>query len=135
MIKKYLTLIIVVVALVSCGSEPVKEPATDVEVARTFVRSILDNNFDEAEKYLLNDETNRQLFDRFRKQYSEKEKAILEQYKKADIIVNDISHVTDSVCIFNYSNSYSMDSKTILKVVRPADKWLIDLKYTFSGNL
>lgn len=135
MIKKYLALLVLVGLAASCSTATKKEPVTDVEVARTFVRSLLDNDFEEAEKLLLKDETNLQLFDRFRKQYSEKDKAILEQYKKADIIVNDISHVTDSVCIFNYSNSYSRDSKTILKVVRPADKWLIDLKYTFSGNL
>ena len=36
---------------------------------------------------------------------------------EADIIVNDISYVTDSVCIFNYSNSYMRDVKTKLKVV------------------
>lgn len=106
-----------------------------MDVANTFVRNLLDNDFKEAEKYLLKDDTNVQIFERFKKQYSEKDKAILEKYKQADIIVNETSYVTDSVFIFNYSNSYSRADKTILKLVRVDGKWLVDLKYTFSGNL
>jgi hypothetical protein len=135
MIKKYLVLIFLAAVVCSCNNEAKKTPVTDVEVATAFIRNLLDNNFAEAEQYLLKDETNDQIFERFKKQYSEKDKAILEKYKNADIIVNNISYVTDSVCIFNYSNSYSLADKTILKVVRVDSKWLIDLKYTFSGNL
>ena len=135
MIKKYLFLILFAAIACSCNDEAKKTPVTDVEVATTFIRNLLDNNFAEAEQYLLKDETNEQIFQRFKKQYSEKDKAVLSKYKDADIIVNNISYVTDSVCIFNYSNSYSLADKTILKVVRVDGKWLIDLKYTFSGNL
>jgi len=135
MIKRYLTLFIVMATLFSCNSGEKKAPVTDVEVATAFVRNLLDNNFTEAEQYLLKDETNIQIFERFKKQYSEKDKAILEKYKQADIIVNATSYeVPDSVFIFNYSNSYSRADKTILKLVRINNKWLVDLKYTFSGN-
>lgn len=135
MIKRYLILIVLAAAVFSCNNKSKKEPVTDLEVANTFVRNLLDNDFKEAEKYLFKDETNVQIFERFRKQYSEKDKAILEKYKQADIIVNETSYVTDSVFIFNYSNSYSQADKTILKLVRIDGKWLVDLKYTFSGNL
>ena len=121
--------------VLSCNSKTKKEPVTDTEVATTFVRDLLDNDFKEAEKYLLKDDINMQIFERFKKQYSGKDKAILEKYKQADIIVNETSYVTDSVYIFNYSNSYSRTDKTILKLVRINNKWLVDLKYTFSGNL
>jgi hypothetical protein len=135
MIKKYLALFILAAVIFSCTTKTKKTPVTDVEVATAFVRDLLDNNFTEAEQYLLKDETNNQIFERFKKQYNQKDKTILEKYKNADIIVNNISYVTDTVCIFNYSNSYSRADKTILKVVRVDSKWLIDLKYTFSGNL
>ena len=121
--------------LVSCNSKTEKDPVTDVEVATAFVRDILDNKFAEAEKFLLKDETNTEMFKRFQQQYTQKDKKVLLKYKDADIIVNEISYVTDSICIFNYSNSYIKEVKTKLKVVRPGDKWLIDFKYTFSGNL
>jgi hypothetical protein len=135
MIKRFLVLLVFVAAMSSCNDQAKKEPVTDMDVANTFVRDLLDNNFKEAEKYLLKDETNNQIFDRFKKQYSGKDKAILEKYRHADIIVNETSYVTDSVFIFNYSNSYSRSDKTILKLVRIDGRWLVDLKYTFSGNL
>ena len=136
MIKKYLALIILTAAIFSCSNSDQKKTAvTDLEVANAFVRDLLDNNFDEAEQYLLKDETNTQIFERFKKQYSGKDKATLEKYKSANINVNETSYVTDSVFIFNYSNSYSPADKTVLKLVRINGKWLVDLKYTFSGNL
>lgn len=135
MIKKYFFIFFFFAAVFSCTSKSAKAPVTDVEVARAFVRNILDDNFKDAEQYLLKDDTNMQIFERFKKKYNEKGKAVLEKYKGADIIVNEISYVTDTVCIFNYSNSYSIADKTPLKVVRIDGKWLVDLKYTFSGNL
>jgi len=135
MIKKFLVSVLLAAVLYSCGSETKKEPTTDMEVARAFVRNILDNNFKDAERFLLKDEVNTQIFERFKKQYNEKDKAVLEKYKQADIIVHEQSYVTDSIFIFNYSNSYMMDNKTVLKLVRIDGKWLVDLKYTISGNL
>ncbi len=135
MIKKYLTLITLTALMYSCNSEQKKTPVTDIEVANAFVRNLLDNDFKGAEAFLLKDSTNSQMFERFQKQYNRQDKAVLEEYKKAYIIVNDKNYVTDSVFIFNYSNSYKPADKTILKLIRPADKWLVDLKYTFSGNL
>ena len=135
MIKKYLAGFLLTALILSCNTKTKKAPVTDVEVATAFIRNLLDNNFKEAEQYLLKDETNSQIFERFKKQYSEKDKAILAKYKEADIIVNETSYVTDSVFIFNYSNSYSRADKTILKLVRIDNKWQVDLKYTFSGNL
>ncbi|MBL7701348.1 MAG: hypothetical protein JNM14_03815 [Ferruginibacter sp.] len=119
----------------SCNSEKKKEPVTDLEVANAFVRDLLDNNFEEAEQLLLKDETNNEMFKRFKQKYSQQDKAVLEQYKKADIRVNETSYVTDSVFIYNYSNTYNPSAKTVLKLVRINNKWLVDLKYTFSGNL
>ena len=137
MIKKILILFILTVAIFSCNNSDKKKIAvTDRDVANAFVRGLLDNDFNEAEQYLYKDETNTQIFERFKKQYNGKDKATLEKYKAAQIIVNETSVVKpDSIFIFNYSNSYSRADKTVLKLVRIDNKWLVDLKYTFSGNL
>jgi len=136
MIKKYLTVFFLAATLFSCNSEKKKDPVTNMEVARYFIRNILDNNFNEAERFLLKDETNSPLFERFKTQYSKKDQATLEKYKGSDIIVNESKYVVaDSVFVLNYSNSYSKTDKTVLKLVRMDGKWLVDFKYTFSGNL
>ena len=137
MIKKILVLFILTAAIFSCNNSDKKKIAvTDRDVANAFVRGLLDNDFNEAEQYLYKDETNTQIFERFKKQYIGKDKATLEKYKKADILVHEATVVIpDSIFIYKYSNSYSPADKTVLKLVRIDNKWLVDLKYTFSGNL
>ena len=76
-----------------------------------------------------------QYFESFRQAYLKKDKAELEKFKSADILINEISNVSDTVSIVNYSNSYKKESKNVLKLVRVNGKWLIDFKYTFSGNM
>lgn len=135
MIKKYIGFLLLFAVTASCNSKTKKLPETDIEVATAFVRNILDNKFDEAQQFLLKDDTNNELFNRFKKQYSAQKKEVLEKYKDADIIVYETSYVTDSIYIFNYSNSYAKELKNKLKLVRINGKWLVDFQYTFSGNL
>ena len=133
--KRILLLVIIgCMALTSCNTEK-KITNTDIEVARGFIKDILDNNFKDAETYVLREETNQQYFELFKKEYESKSKAELENYKNADIIINEISPVNDSVSIINYSNSFKKDKSNKLKMVRINGQWMVDLKYTFSGNL
>jgi len=132
--KKIYLLLCCTAILFSCNPEK-KIPNTDIEVARGFIKDIQESNFKEAENYVLKEETNKQYFDLFEKHFKSKSKEELENYSKADIIVNEVSNVSDSVTIVNYSNSYKKDEKNKVKVVRINGQWLIDLKYTFSGNL
>ena len=120
--------------LSSCSNNK-SVPNTDIEVARAFIKDILENDFKEAETLILKEETNNQYFDLFKKQFESKSQAELESYKNADIIINEISNVNDSVSIVNYSNTFKRDKSNKVKVVRVNGQWLVDLKYTFSGNL
>jgi hypothetical protein len=135
MIKKILFFVVLAAVVFSCNDQTKKEPVTNIEVANTFVRNLLDNDFKEAEKYLLKDSSNVEIFETFKKQYNRQDKAILEGYKEAQITVHEAKVVIpDSVFIFNYSNSYRPLDTTILKALRINGKWLIDLKYTFPSN-
>lgn len=129
------TLLAFAILLLSCNSDKKSVPVTDTDVATTFIRDILDNNINDAEQYVLKDTINMQYFERFKQGYTKKGKAELEQYKSADIIINEISNASDSVTIVNYSNSYKKEFKNVLKLVRVNGKWLVDFKYTFSGNM
>lgn len=121
--------------LFSCNNNQKQSPKTDTDVATAFIRDIMDNKLDDAELFLLKDEENKQYFEIVREQYRKKDKAELERYKAADIIINEISNVTDSVSIVNYSNTYKRELKNKVKLVRINGKWQVDLKYTFSGNM
>ena len=120
--------------LYSCNTEK-NIPNTDIDVARAFIRDVLENKFAEAEELILKEETNKEYFDLFKKQYESKSKSELENYRNADIIINEISPVNDSVSIINYSNSFRRDKNSKVKMVRVNGQWLVDLKYTFSGNM
>ena len=120
--------------LSSCNTDK-KLPNTDIDVARTFIKDILENNFNEAEKLVLKEETNKQYFDLFKKEFESKDKTELENYRNADIIINEIAPVNDSVSIVNFSNSFMRDKSNKVKMVRVNGQWLVDLKYTFTGNM
>jgi hypothetical protein len=118
------------------GSKTAATPTTDLEVAQAFIRAILDNKIPEAERFLLKTEVNIQHLDAFKRSYNDLSKTELEAYKKADIIINEISTVVnDSIIVINYSNSHKPEAKNKVKLVRSEGKWLVDLQYTFSGNL
>ncbi len=75
--------------LFSCNSGE-KTPATDIEIAGAFMQNIWKLDFDKAEKLLLKDETNNQVFSRFEQYMRAKPKEELDKYKNADFIINDI---------------------------------------------
>lgn len=117
-------------AFTSCNDAR-KNPVTDIDVARAFIKDILDNDYKDAKTLVLDEEINKQYFELSKKDFEGKSKEELENYKKADIIINEIKNVNDSVTIVNYSNSYKKSMKYEVKVVRINSQWLVDLKHTF----
>ncbi len=130
----FLLSLIFCLAISSCNNEK-KSTNTDIEVARVFIKDILESNFKDAETFVLKEETNQQFFELFKKEFESKSKSELESFKNADIIINEISPINDSVSIINYSNSFKKDKINKMKMVRINGQWMVDLKYTFSGNL
>lgn len=126
--------LICAIGLFACNSKK-QVTNSDIGVAQAFIKDILENDFKEAETLVLKEETNKQYFDLFKKEFESKDVAELENYKNSEIIINEISPVSDSVSIINYSNSFKKDKSNKLKMVRVDGRWLVDLKYTFSGNL
>lgn len=118
-------------ALLSCKqNDPV--PVTDIETAGAFMQDIWKLDFDKAEKLMLKDDMNDQLFNRFEQHMKAKKKEELDKYKNADFIINDNKSLNDSVSIINYSGSYNKAEKTDLKLVRKNGHWFVDLKYTLA---
>jgi len=132
-IKSFFAALIILLSS-SCNNET-NAPISDIEVARTFIKATLENDYKTANEYLLKDETNNQYLDVWKKKFDQLSKSELDGYKNADIIINEIDNVSDSVTIVNYSNSYKKKVPTKVKMVKSGGKWLVDFKYTFSGNM
>jgi hypothetical protein len=126
---KLLSTIVLFALLNSCSNR--KVPNTDIDVARAFIKDILENNFKDAKNLVLDEEINNQYFDLSKKEFEGKNKTELEKYNNADIIINELKNVNDSVTIVNYSNSYKKNMRNEVKVVKVNGQWLVDLKHTF----
>lgn len=113
----------------SCNNSSTS-PETDIETASVFIQDIWKLEFNKAEKLLLKDETNSQVFSRFEQYFKARPADELEKYKNATFIINDTKPLNDSVSIINYSNNFNKTEKTDLKLVRKNGQWLVDLKYT-----
>jgi hypothetical protein len=124
--RKLFIVLLIFTALISCNDTK-NYPATDIDVARAFIKDILNNDYKDAKKFVLDEEMNNQYFELSKKEFEGKSKDELDKYKNAD----ELKSLNDSVTIVNYSNSYKKDVKNEVKVVRVNSQWQVDLKHTF----
>lgn len=122
---------IFLVAMVASCKDARTNPTTDIEVASAFIKDILENDFKDAKRFVLDEEMNKQYFELAEKNFEHKTKDELKKYSDAAIIINELKSENDSVTIINYSNTYNQKEKGKVKVVRVNGQWLVDLKYTF----
>ena len=112
---------------------PVENP---LDAGRQFIDAVFKGNFKRASMLLLEDNTNSELLkvkieDNFR-QRSSADKNELSQ--SSITILSNEELVKDSLSIIRFINSYDQ-KPAVLKVVKQNGTWVIDLKYTFSGNM
>lgn len=129
--KMKLFIVFIGLAMLSSCNNKRKNPTTDIDVARAFIKDILENNYNDAKTFVLNEDMNNQYFDLSKKEFESKSKEELKLYKEADIIVNEIKNLNDSVTIVNFSNTYKKSIKNEVKVVKVNGEWFVDLKHTF----
>ena len=133
--KRKLFIAIFSFALFYSCTNKTKHPSTDIDVARAFIKDLLDNNYKDAKTFVLNEDMNNQYFDLSKKEFESKSKEELKLYKDADIIVNEIKNLSDSVTVVNFSNTYKRNIKNEVKVVKVNGEWFVDLKHTFQQTL
>jgi type IV secretory pathway component VirB8 len=105
---------------------------SDVDAARSFIRSALDGKYDRARQFIVQDSVNTQYLDLFERNYKLRmDPEDKRGYRESSINIHDIRQVNDSTTVVNYSNSFKKQNDS-LKVVRVANQWLVDLKYSFS---
>lgn len=134
MLKKICIPLIILIALYSCSDPKKEKPATALDTGREFIRASLNGDFKTAEPLLLKDAENQQLFESFKQYYERMPQDKKQHYKAASYEINKYADINDSTTIINYSNDY-MNKPMDIKIVRHNNEWLIDFKYTYSGNL
>lgn len=130
---KFLINMALALMLISCHTATESKPDTALDAGRAFIRASLDGNFENARTLLLKDSQNVQQYNRYEKFYADLPLTERNNYKQASYEINKYEDVSDSVTIINYSNSF-MHKPQEIKVVRSNDNWLVDFKYTSSGN-
>lgn len=134
---KYLLLFAAILFLFSCqnADEEYHKPENALDAGREFIDQSLKGRFNTAKKYMLQDEDNLYWLSKTSENYNKYTEQDKTGFSKASINISEISDVVpDSVTIISYSNSYRNRPQKI-KVVKYNGEWVVDLKYTFSGNL
>jgi len=131
--NKTILLILSVLSLTACNQPAEVRKGDPLESARGFIESSLKGDYDEAQKYLLQDNTNIQYFDGMKDFNDKRSAAEKEGYRDANILIDSTQKISDSVTIISYSNTYK-NKPSKLKMVKKNNEWLVDFKYTFTGN-
>ncbi len=133
MLKRYLVYLLLPALACSCNNEANFKKAEDAQDAgREFIRASLDGNYEKAKFYLLKNEDNLMLLDRWKEMYHNYSKETIRSFKDADIRPIKIQAVNDSTTLYIFSNSFTKDTTT-LNIVRVNGEWLVDLE-TFISN-
>lgn len=119
----------------SCKQQTQYEPAQDsMEAGRQFIDGCLKGEFKKANFYMVQDATNREDLQKMQNAYDKKDADYRVQYRQASILIDHEEPISDSVRIIYYKNSFDKVAHKV-KVVNSSNQWLVDLKYTFDGNL
>ncbi len=120
--------------LSACNHSPEVNKRDPLESGRGFIESSLKGDYDEAQKYVLQDSINMEYLNGLKDFYQKRSKAEKEGYKNANILIDSTQQLSDSVSIITYSNTYK-NQPSKLRMVKKNNEWLVDFKYTFTGNL
>ena len=124
---------ILLITINGCGNK-YADAVTALDGGREFIDGCLKGDFKKASFYMIDDNENQSQLLKIKRDYDSKSTGQKHEYATASIIINDDETINDTVHIINYKNSYDMIARKV-KVISRNGKWLVDFKYTFSGNL
>ena len=125
---------LLIICFAGCNTTPEVKKTDPLESGRGFIEASLKGDYEEAQKYLLQDSINVEYFNGFKNFNNKRTEEEKEGYRDANIIIDSIEKLSDSVTIISYSNSYKMKASR-LKMVRRNNEWLVDFKYTFMEEM
>lgn len=121
------------ITFLGCNQKNQVDLSDPLESGRGFIDASLKGDYIKAENYLLKDSTNMEYLNGLREFNKNSTKIERQNYSEANIIIDSIKDVSDSVNIIFYSNTYKKEP-TKLKMVKHDKNWLVDFKFTFNEN-
>lgn len=127
--NKTIVLLIAVLAI-ACGEGSYTKADDAQDAGRQFIRASLDGKFDKAKFYLLKDEDNLYLFQRWQTDYEKLPLESKRMYREANIRPVSIEPVNDSLTEYKYRYWHSSNPKdtVTLSVKKIRGEWLVDMK-------
>ena len=135
-LKKY-TLLFAITLFAACNNSenypPVENP---LDAGRQFIEAVFKGNFKRAGMLILDDAENKKLLkEKMEDDFYNRSSQDRNELKQSSItIFTNEDVIKDSLTIINFINSYDQ-KPAVLKVIKKNGNWVVDLKYTFSGNL
>jgi hypothetical protein len=133
-VRQFICCLLVVLAICACNNTNYPSATTALEGGREFIDACLKGDFKKASSYMIDDSTNSSELLKLKRDYNTKGQEEKHAYGTASIIIMEDATINDLTHIINYKNSYDNIARKV-KVVNSNGKWLVDLKYTFNGNL
>ena len=129
MMNKITALLIAILAI-ACGEGAYKKADDAQDAGRQFIRASLDGKFDKARFYLLKDEDNLYLFQRWQTDYEKLPMDSKRSYREANIRPVSIEPVNDSLTEYKYKYWHTSNPKdtVTLSVKKVNGEWLVDMK-------
>ena len=132
--NKIIGVLIFVLSISACNNSAEVRKSDPLESGRGFIESSLKGDYDEAQKYILQDSTNIQYFNGLKDFNSKRSTDEKEGYKDANILIDSTQKISDSVTIITYSNTYK-NKPSKLKMVKKNNEWLVDFKYSLTDSM
>lgn len=132
--NKIISLLIFTLAISACNHPSELRKTDPLESGRGFIEASLKGDYNEAQKYILQDSINIEYFNGLKDFNSKRSKEEKDGYRDANILIDSTQKISDSVTIITYSNTYK-NKPLKLKMVKINNEWLVDFKYTVTENM
>ncbi|MEP6950654.1 MAG: hypothetical protein ABI863_15320 [Ginsengibacter sp.] len=132
--NKIISLLICILVISACNQSVEVRKSDPLESGRGFIEASLKGDYDEAQKYILQDSTNMQYFNGLKYFNSKRSTNEKEGYRDANILIDSTQKLSDSVTIITYSNTYK-NKPSKLRMVKKSNEWLVDFKYSITDSI
>jgi hypothetical protein len=129
---KLFTGVIAAMLLLSCGSSELTKAEDAQDAGRQFIRSCLDGDYEKARFFLMKDEDNLRLLEKWQRDYQQMSGQAKRSYREASIRPIAITSVSDTLTTYRYHHTSNTKDTFTLHVVKVNDEWLVDLKSIIS---